>query len=151
MKATCTKSNTPLFKAGCAYEIADHSNGWVTVLNHHGDKDFYGMASGRRNISVNGVNRLIAKFKMPGHKSHRKMLVRAFVKCAKSRGWGESKNGPLKSWSRTGYNGAKEWARCWADGYCNESGELLECFREDGEELDQTFFDFFADEELDSL
>lgn len=153
MKATCTKSSTPLFEVGCSYEVVDHVNGWVSVLNLRGVKAFYGRMSGRRSVTVDGVGRIIAKFKMPGHKSHRKMLVRAFTKCAKERGWGDSKNGAFKSWSGTPYKNAKDWARWWAENYVDRDGNLLEEFAEyyDGDVIDQSAIDGFVDEELDSL
>lgn len=149
MKITliCTYSNIKPFKVGQKYTASKDRHG-VLRFKHSG----YGAIIYSDKVAIRGISETFAEFDVV-KKSHRKMLVRAFTKCAKERGWGDSKNGAFKSWSGTPYKNAKDWARWWAENYVDRDGNLFEEFAEyyNGDVIDQSAIDGFVDEELDSL
>lgn len=84
-------------------------------------------------------------------KSMMKMLVRAFVLVAKSRGWGDSKSGAFKSWSGTPYGNSKDWARVIAGSY--DMKEVEKSMFEDDPKLkfiDQEALNLYAENEIDN-
>ncbi|UGO53169.1 hypothetical protein HAZELMIKA_79 [Klebsiella phage vB_KaeD_HazelMika] len=146
--AICTHSISRAFVVGEAYEIEPKKGG----RGFHVGGNFTGYAYDSKTpdlIDVRGVNRTIASFNKGiarKKKSLLKMLVRAHVVYAKSRGWGDSKNGAHKSWSATWYKSANDWARCFALGYDIEAIELEAA--EEGVKVDQEYLNWFVDEQM---
>lgn len=139
----CTHSRRKTFKTGNSYDIVD---GMISTelgisikfaMHQNGDEYTIPFAEGSVTFSS-----AVAK----KEKSLLKMLVRAHVNYAKARGWGDSKNGSNKSWKRSGYKSAKDWARCFSLGYD------LKAIRDDaeaeGQPLDQEFVNWFIDEQM---
>lgn len=146
--AICTHSTAACFIVGEAYEIDARLGG----RGYYVAGKWIGYAYDNKNpdtIDVRGTQGVIASFNKGiarKKKSLLKMLVRAHVVYAKSRGWGDSKNGAHKSWSGTPYKSANDWARCFALGYDIEAIELEAA--EAGDKIDQEYLNWFVDEQM---
>ena len=153
--AICTHSEAPkIFVVGEAYELNNRhtSKGYIV------DGKWIGYAYDESQpdiIDVRGTRGVIASFNKgearSEGKSMMKMLVRAFVLVAKSRGWGDSKNGANKSWNGTPYKNTKDWARCIAGSY--DLKEVEQSMFEDDPKLkfiDQEAVNFYAENEIDN-
>lgn len=152
--AICTHSKTRLLTVGESYSIENRLGGRGYLIN--GKWIGYAYDEKEPNtIQVRGaVTGVIASFnkgEARNGKSMMKMLVRAFVLVAKSRGWGDSKNGAFKSWSGTPYSNTKDWARCIAASY--DFKEVEQSMFEDDPNLkfiDQEAVNLFAENEIDN-
>lgn len=146
--AICTHSITRDFVVGESYEIKPKNGGRGFYVG--GNWTGYAYDSETPDlIDVRGVNRTIASFNKGiarKKKSLLKMLVRAHVVYAKSRGWGDSKNGAHKSWSGTPYKSANDWARCFAMGY--DLKAIEQDAEAEGQPVDQEFVNWFVDEQM---
>lgn len=138
----CTGSTLTGFTAGEEYQLNKR------VIKSNGGLSYFVSGTGKGGeyeIKTSGGH--LAEFKVKT-KTLLKMLVRAFVTHARSKGWGDSKKGPHKSWSQTPFKNANEWARFMASGY--DMKETKESILEYGDVkfIDQAAVDFFVDEEM---
>lgn len=142
MKLTCIQSRVKSFSVGGVYN---------TYRDKLGDLCVDGSTVGGWVLNDGGMRILGVDQKTPmatfkRHKSLLKMLVRAHVNYAKSRGWGDSKNGAFRSWSGTPYKSSKDWARCFALGY--DLKAIQEDAQAEGQPLDQEFVNLLVDEQM---
>lgn len=154
MKLVCVHSRVTSFKVGDivnSYQCPIDKGGSLLVDGRTSLGWFLNSDDG---LSIgSGSGDPFATFK-PFQKSLRKMMVRAFVKYAKDRGWGDSKNGARYSWSGNAFNNANDWARNWADGYFWNDGTPIEAFAEHfepGQQITQHDIDGYVDEEMSYL
>lgn len=92
-------------------------------------------------------------------KRYRKMLIRAFVRVAKSNGWNDSKLTPFVFSHKPGQlHNCKEWARMMAEPFFDRDGGLQQHTILSDElknyriwEIDQKLFDYIAEEEVDAF
>lgn len=156
MKLVCIQSRINDFTVGSIYHDATRE-----TYSGNKERNVIGNKLGRwilnnGGLQVRGVYSSIpmATFEPAPTKSLRKMMVRAFVKYAKDRGWGDSKNGARYSWSGNAFNNANDWARNWADGYFCNDGTPIEAFAEHfepGQQITQHDIDGYVDEEMSYL
>lgn len=142
----CTHSSMQSFKFGNSYTIKD---GGITT-ERSGDIaigfDIDTVSDTEYQISALHGLATFSSAEVGKKKSLLKMLVRAHVNYAKSRGWGDSKNGAFRSWSGTPYKSSKDWARCFALGY--DLKAIQEDAQAEGQPLDQEFVNLFVDEQM---
>lgn len=149
--AICTHSIIPSIEVGESYEVKPRKHGKLVNVGA-----YIGIVDGD-DVTVNGTGGLVlaalstAEAKDRNPKSMMKMLVRAFKNEAKSRGWGDSKNGPYKSWGGTPFKNTNQWARHMA--YSYELGEVAREIMEDDPNvkfIDQEAVNLFAGNEIDN-
>lgn len=143
MKLICIQSRVNAFKVGDICKAYHDKFGSLCV-----DGSTVGgwVLNGGDGMSIFGVDKSNPMATFKRHKSLLKMLVRAHVNYAKSRGWGDSKNGGNKSWKRSGYKSVNDWARCFALSY--DLDDIREDAQAEGQPLDQEFVNWFVDEEM---
>lgn len=142
MKLICTHSRIKSFKVGGVYKsYHDHTGKHCVDGSTIG-----GWVLNEKRLSIIGVDKSNPMVTFERNKSLLKMLVRAHVNYAKSRGWGDSKNGALNSWTRSGYKSSKDWARWFAQGY--DLKAIRENAEAEGQPLDQGFVNWYVEEEM---
>lgn len=149
MKLICTSSRVKSFTVGKAYESRVVEAHGVTTHEVNGDTACGWVLND--GLKVCGVDHSNPMATFRKDKSMMKMLVRAFVNVANSRGWGDSKNGAFKSWSGTAYNNTKDWARSIAFSY--DVGEVARNIIDEDPNvkfIDQEAVNLFAENEIDN-
>lgn len=151
--AICTHSILHSIVVGESYEVKQRKHGKLVDIG-----SYIGVVDGD-DITISGVGGSVfatlstadAKEIERKQKSMMKMLVRAFKNEAKSRGWGDSKNGMYKSWGGTPFKNSSQWARHMAHSY--ELGEVARDIMEDDPNvkfIDQEAVNLFAGNEIDN-
>lgn len=144
--AICTHSILSSISVGESYEVKPRKHGKLVDIGA-----YIGRVDGDEITISGGPGRIFATLstaeaKETKRKSLLKMLVRAHVNYAKSRGWGDSKSGAHKSWRGTPYKSTSDWARCFALGY--DLKAIEQDAEAEGQPLDQDFVNWFIDEQM---
>lgn len=149
-KLVCIQSRVKDFTVGCVYrdklKKEQFGDGFERLVDGNRQSDWILNQCG---LEVRGsiIGDPFATFKeAKNKKTLLKMLARAYANYAKSRGWGDSKNGAFKSWSGTPYTGLKDWARNMAIGDCMET--IIDEARKEGALIDQEYMNYHADESM---
>lgn len=149
MKLVCTQSRLKDFTVGEVYHDTVINYPWGGQDRLVDGNRIGGWALNGGGLEVRGddYSEPYATFKeVKNKKTLPKMIVRAYVNHAKSRGWGDSKNGAYRSWNQTPYNSTKDWARNMAAGFCIKT--LEESAEMDGEKICQKYINDYIDDDM---